>query len=153
MAKLLIFRTIYISTLTNVHELWVVSERMRFLRRVAQRHLDIWRELRVEPVLCAARGHLRCSGPVQLAGDTGADSELTGGTIQSIWPLNAPGSPRKNWNVLLWRGTSGTSCYACCHHNQNLEAEGNGWMELTQLSTARGRLRKLCYRGIYSVIV
>ncbi len=66
-AKLSIYQSIYVPTLTYGHELWVVTERMRlriqaaemsFLCRVAGlslrdrvRSSDIWRELRVEPLL------------------------------------------------------------------------------------------------------
>ena len=66
-AKLLIYRSIYVPTLTYGHELWVMTERTRsriqaaemsFLRRVAGRSLRdrvkslvTREELRVEPLL------------------------------------------------------------------------------------------------------
>jgi len=78
-AKLSIYRSIYVPTLTYGHKLWVVIERMRsriqvaemsFLRRVAGLNLrdrvrssDIWRELGVEPLLLRVRrSHLRWFG-------------------------------------------------------------------------------------------
>ena len=78
-AKLSIYWSIYVPTLTYGHELWVVTERMRsriqaaemsFLRGVAGlslrdrvRSSDIWRELGVEPLLlCVERGQLRWFG-------------------------------------------------------------------------------------------
>ncbi|XP_065817852.1 uncharacterized protein [Labrus bergylta] len=78
-AKLSIYRSIYITTLTYGHELWVVTERMRsriqaaeisFLRRVAGlslrdrvRSSDIQGELGVEPLLLRIeRSQLRWFG-------------------------------------------------------------------------------------------
>ena len=78
-AKLLIYQSIYIPTLTYGHDLLVVTERMRlrmqaaemsFVRRVAGlslgdrvRSSDIRRELRVEPLLLRVeRGQLRWFG-------------------------------------------------------------------------------------------
>ncbi len=78
-AKLSIYRSIYIPTLTYGHELWVMTERTRsriqaaemcFLRRVAGRSLRdrvrssvIREELRVEPLLLhIERGQLRWLG-------------------------------------------------------------------------------------------
>uniref|UniRef100_A0AAY5KR82 Reverse transcriptase domain-containing protein n=1 Tax=Esox lucius TaxID=8010 RepID=A0AAY5KR82_ESOLU len=78
-AKLLIYRSIYVPTLTYGHELWVMTERTRsriqaaemsFLRRVAGRSLrdrvrsSVTRdELRVEPLLLhIKRGQLRWLG-------------------------------------------------------------------------------------------
>ena len=78
-AKLSIYRSIYVPTLTNGHELWVVTERTRsriqaaemsFLRRVAGlslrdkvRSSDIRRELGVEPLLLRIeRSQLRWFG-------------------------------------------------------------------------------------------
>jgi len=84
-AKLSIYRSIYVPTLTYGHKLWVVTEGMRsriqaaemsFLRRVVGlslrdrvRSSDIRRELRVEPLLLRIeRSQLRwfghgCSSP------------------------------------------------------------------------------------------
>ncbi|MDF4341185.1 hypothetical protein P3480_25615, partial [Vibrio parahaemolyticus] len=78
-AKLLIYWSIYVPTLTYGHELWVVTERMRsqiqaaemsFLRRVAGlsprdrvRSSDIREGLGVEPLLlCVEWGQLRWFG-------------------------------------------------------------------------------------------
>ncbi len=75
-AKLSIYQSIYVPTLTYGHKLWVVTERMRlwiqaavmsFLRRVAGlslrdrvRSSDIQKELGVEPLLlCVERSQLR----------------------------------------------------------------------------------------------
>ncbi|KAA0706920.1 hypothetical protein E1301_Tti002240 [Triplophysa tibetana] len=78
-AKLSIYRSIYVPTLTYGHELWVMTERTRsriqaaemsFLCRVAGRSLRdrvrssvTWEELRVEPLLLhIERGQLRWLG-------------------------------------------------------------------------------------------
>ncbi|KAK3530440.1 hypothetical protein QTP86_024352 [Hemibagrus guttatus] len=78
-AKLSIYQSIYIPTLTYGHELWVMTERVRsriqaaemsFLHRVAGRSLRdrvrssvTWEELRVEPLLLhIERGQLRWLG-------------------------------------------------------------------------------------------
>ncbi|CAM4611183.1 unnamed protein product [Leuciscus chuanchicus] len=78
-AKLSIYQSIYVPTLTYGHELWVMTERIRsriqaaemsFLRRVAGRSLRdrvrssvTWEELRVEPLLLhIERGQLRWLG-------------------------------------------------------------------------------------------
>uniref|UniRef100_A0A3Q3XBL8 RING-type domain-containing protein n=1 Tax=Mola mola TaxID=94237 RepID=A0A3Q3XBL8_MOLML len=91
-AKLSIYRSIYVPTLTYGHELWVVTERMRsriqaaemsFLRRVAGlslrdrvRSTDIREELRVEPLLLRVErsqlrwfGHLGRMPPGRLPGE------------------------------------------------------------------------------------
>ncbi|KAK3519557.1 hypothetical protein QTP86_003108 [Hemibagrus guttatus] len=78
-AKLLIYQSIYVPTLTYGHELWVMTERVRsriqaaemsFLRRVAGRSLRdrvrssvTWEELGAEPLLLhIKRGQLRWLG-------------------------------------------------------------------------------------------
>ncbi|KAK3512930.1 hypothetical protein QTP70_029086, partial [Hemibagrus guttatus] len=78
-AKLSIYQSIYVPTLTYGHELWVMTERVRsripaaemsFLRRVAGcslrdrvRSSVTWEELGVEPLLLhIERGHLRWLG-------------------------------------------------------------------------------------------
>ncbi|KAK3558133.1 hypothetical protein QTP86_009867 [Hemibagrus guttatus] len=65
-AKLSIYQSIYVPTLTYGHELWVAE--MSFLRRVVRHSLRdrvrssvTWEELRVEPLLLhIERGQLRC---------------------------------------------------------------------------------------------
>ena len=85
-AKLAIYRSIYVPTLTYGHELWVLTERtrsrvqaaeMRFLRRVAGRSLlervrstDTRAELAVEPLLLQVeRGQMRWLGHVLRMGE------------------------------------------------------------------------------------
>jgi len=71
------------------------------------RNSDIWRELRVDYF----------SRRIQLGEDPRTRPELAGGITYPIWPGNASVSPRRNWEMLLERGTSGIPCLARCHHN------------------------------------
>jgi len=42
-----------------------------------------------------------------MVGGPGVDLEHAGETIYLIWPGNTPGSPRRNWKVVLGRGMDG----------------------------------------------
>ena len=137
-AKLSIYQSIYVPTLTYGHELWVVTERMRsriqaaemsFLCRVAGlslrdrvRSSDIRRELGVEPLLLRVeRGQLRWFGHL---------IRMPPGRLPlEVW--GASGSPRKSWKSLLGRGTSGIPCLACCPHDpaSDNRKKMDGWMD------------------------
>ncbi|KAK3529893.1 hypothetical protein QTP86_007211 [Hemibagrus guttatus] len=99
-AKLSIYQSIYVPTLTYDHELWVMTERVRsriqaaeisFLRRVAGHSLRdrvrssvTWEELRVEPVLL----HIE-KGAVEVARASVSDASGT-----SPW-RGVPGMPHR----------------------------------------------------------
>ncbi|KAL4005315.1 hypothetical protein ACER0C_005028 [Sarotherodon galilaeus] len=118
-AKLSIYRSIYVPTLTYGHELWVVTERMRlriqaaemsFLRKVAGlslrdrvRSSAIQEGLRVEP--------------------------LAGEIISLGWPGNALVFPRISWRRWLGRGRSGLLCLGCCPRDPvSDKADEDGWI-------------------------
>ncbi|KAK3518826.1 hypothetical protein QTP70_014865 [Hemibagrus guttatus] len=121
-AKLLIYQSIYVPTLTYGHELWVMTERVRspiqaaemsFLHRVAGRSLRdrvrssvTQEELGVEPLLLhIERGQLRWLGQDPPEWKTGEDPGHAGETMSLGWPGNASGSLRKSWRTCLGRGS------------------------------------------------
>ncbi|KAK3549572.1 hypothetical protein QTP86_004974 [Hemibagrus guttatus] len=134
-AKLSIYQSIYVPTLTYGHELWVMTERVRsriqaaemsFLRRVVGRSLrdrvrsSVTREeLGVEPLLLyIERGQLRWLGhlfrmpPGHLPGEVfrACPTGKTQDTLERLslgWPGNASGSLRKSWRKCLGRGRDG----------------------------------------------
>uniref|UniRef100_A0A8C9WAJ3 Reverse transcriptase domain-containing protein n=1 Tax=Scleropages formosus TaxID=113540 RepID=A0A8C9WAJ3_SCLFO len=148
-AKLSIYRSIYVPTLTYGHELWIMTERMRsriqaaemsFLRRVAGRTLrdrvrsSVTREeLGVEPLLlrrCLLDASLgRCSGLVPLGGGLGADPGHVGKTTSPGWPGNALGFPQRNWRRCAGRGKSGVLCSDCCPRDPAPDKSGGRWMD------------------------
>ncbi|KAK3548671.1 hypothetical protein QTP70_016417, partial [Hemibagrus guttatus] len=124
-AKLSIYQSIYVPTLTYGHELWVMTEKVRsriqaaemsFLRRVAGHSLRdrvrsavTQEELGVEPLLLhIERGQLRWLGhlfrmpPGCLPGEVFREEAL--GKMSLGWPGNASGSLRKSWRKCLGRG-------------------------------------------------
>ncbi len=132
-AKISIYRSIYVPTLTYGHELWVMTERTRFriqaaemsfLCRVAGRSLrdrvrsSVTREeLRVEPLLLhIERGQLRWLGHLfrMPPGGPGEDLGHAGETMSPGWPGNASVSPWKSWRKCLGRGKSEHLCLDCC---------------------------------------
>ncbi len=148
-AKLSIYQSIYVPTLTYGHELWVMTERTRsriqaaemsFLRRVAGRSLrdrvrsSVTREeLRVEPLLLHVErsqlrwlGHLYQMPPGRLPGKVDA-----GGTMSLGWPGKASGSPWKSWRKCLGRGKSGHPCLDCCPRDPapDKQKKMDGWMD------------------------
>ncbi len=144
--NLFIYQSIYIPTLTYGHELWVVTERMRwtemsFLRREAGLSLrgrvgnsDI---LKGAWIRATAPSHwmeplrwfrhlirrppwpllLEVFRHIQLLGDSRLDPEHARGITYLIWPGNASGSPQRSWKMLLWGGTSEIPYLTCCHCN------------------------------------
>ena len=102
-AKLSIYWSIFVPTITYGHEGLVMTERTRsriqagergFLRRVAgislkDRVRNFIREgLAVEPLLLCVASLGRCSRHVQLGGGYGIDQGSGGGTISPHWPGN-----------------------------------------------------------------
>ncbi len=47
-----------------------------------------------------------------------------------LWPMNASGSAQRSWKMLRGRGTSGTLCLACCHHEPGPDKQRrkDGWI-------------------------
>lgn len=52
-----------------------------------------------------------------------AEPGLAGGIIYLMWSGNTSGSPRRSEQVLLVRGTSGKSCWACWHRGRRGEMD------------------------------
>jgi len=116
-AKLAVYRSIFIPTLTYGHELWVMTDRtrprvqaaeMRFLRRVVGRTLfDRVRnsatreELRVEPLLLEVeRGQLRWLGHVLRMGEDRLVTRIFGAEPVG---RRGRGRPRTRWKDQLLR--------------------------------------------------
>ncbi|XP_061624941.1 uncharacterized protein ntng2a isoform X5 [Phyllopteryx taeniolatus] len=116
-AKLSIYRSIYVPTLTYGQELWVVTERTRsriqaaersFLRRVSGLSLRervrssvIREDLRVEPLLLDIErsqmrwlGHLIRMPPGRLPGEVFRATGTTQDTPERLHPSAGPGTPR-----------------------------------------------------------
>ena len=116
-AKLSIYQSIFVRTLTYGHERWVMTERMRlwvqaavmgFLRRVAgvSLRVRVWSSA-IEEALGVERsqlrwfGHLvrsflgRCFWHVQHGGDLGVEPGPGGGIISLLWPGSAWGFPSR----------------------------------------------------------
>lgn len=61
--------------------------------------------------------------------DPGVYPELAEGTsliLILVWPVNALGSPRRNWNAVIGRSTSRKSWWTCCHHDSTPEKQMDG---------------------------
>ncbi|KAK3534060.1 hypothetical protein QTP86_001191 [Hemibagrus guttatus] len=116
-AKLSIYQSIYVPTLTYGHELWVMTERVRsriqaaemsFLRRVAGRSLRdrvrssvTWEELGVEPLLLhIERGQLRWLGHLFRM----PPGRLPGEVFRACPTWKRPrGRPRTRWRDYVFR--------------------------------------------------
>ncbi|KAK3571512.1 hypothetical protein QTP86_012861 [Hemibagrus guttatus] len=116
-AKLSIYQSIYVPTLTYGHELWVMTERVRsriqaaemsFLRRVAGRSLRdrvrssvTWEELGVEPLLLhIERGQLRWLGHLFRM----PPGRFPGGVFRACPTGKRPrGRPRTRWRDYVSR--------------------------------------------------
>lgn len=66
---------------------------------------------------------MRFSGHVQMGGDPGEDSELSGGIACIIWLGNASGSPRRSWRTLLGWRSSRISCLSSCYCDRTTDKE------------------------------
>ncbi|XP_076876507.1 uncharacterized protein LOC143525918 [Brachyhypopomus gauderio] len=134
-AKLSIYRSIYVPTLTYGHELWVMTERTRswiqaaemsFLHRVAGRTLrDRVRsavtreELGVEPLLLhIERSQLRWLG--HLGGGPEEDPGHVGETMSLDWPGNVLVFHPRSLLRCLGRGRFGFPCSDCYEEFQGL---------------------------------
>ncbi|KAK3538143.1 hypothetical protein QTP70_032395 [Hemibagrus guttatus] len=111
-AKLSIYQSIYVPTLTYGHELWVMTKR------------DVSLE--------------RCSGHALLGRGPGEDPGHAGETMSFGWPGNASGSLRKSWRKWLGRGRAEqSSCVLPVSHSSIYSGKESTALN-TSLHTAAG---------------